>query len=161
MSRFTITCAAILVASVALSSCAPDRTQEFYVVAPAAPSGAAIQDLSQILKRRDFAVKTGRSDYPSPAPMYALDGRSLWLKVWAQNVPMSAQEDVSLCGRHVEAYFDPGQISVTVSRRFPFGPDQSAAEETLAAGLKRAMAARGYQVLDRPVECSEAAKKVG
>ena len=65
-----------------------------------------------------------------------------------------------MCGKHSEAYPDPGQYIVTVKPVLPIG-GRSRASIQASAQLRNELAQLGYEVLEKPIPCSPFAKLRG
>jgi hypothetical protein len=71
-------------------------------------------------------------------------------------MPLNAHEDVAMCGRHAEAYPDPGQFIVIVKPALPLFSERVSVE--VAALLRQELSQLGYEVREKPAPCSLLAK---
>jgi hypothetical protein len=118
----------VLIGIVALTSCSSGGiATEFYVVIDPDESAKFIEAVTSIAKEDGLATAIGQSVYDTGDVMRIVEGRGHGIKLWVQSMPLSGNEDPTLCGIHSEPYSDPAQFLVSTEPRF-FGSKAAAVE---------------------------------
>jgi hypothetical protein len=127
-----------------------------YVLASPSKAAAFNDDVGAIIGKYGFSQNPGKTVYDSGLAYYVMNGtgHSLWF--WSTNLPLSGQEDRSVCGHYSEAHPDPGQFELSISRIWPFGT--KALQRELLAKISSDLKAARYEIRTRPVLCSPASK---
>ena len=138
------------------SSCNAEdaRTTVYVLVTPAERSFTS--DLASLLRAHGLTPSVGRATDDRGHILNVLEAKGRRMRVWSQNMPLSGQEETATCGKHTEAYPDPGQYIVRVRPAW-WSPGEASAIE-LAGQLRQELSKSGYEVRDRPVTCSPLAK---
>ena len=63
-------------------------------------------------------------------------------------MPLSGNEDAAVCGRHAEAYPDPGQYAVTVKPMLSFFGQATSIK--VATELRSELSELGYEIRETP-----------
>jgi hypothetical protein len=141
--------AALLTAALcctALAACQPDDEKaSFYaVVSPSKSSAQFSQDVAKLANQNGLTPSLGRATDDKRHTLYVVEATGRWMRLWAQNVPLSGNENPAICGAYVEAHPDPGQFYVTVGPILPLLP--LAPSRDLASQLRHEISALGYHV---------------
>jgi hypothetical protein len=148
----------IVLCFIALISCAPGGAAfEFYVVVKPEETGRLIGAVTSIAKEDGLETAVGQATSDSGNVLRVVEGRRGNLKLWVQNIPLSAREDPKLCGVHPEAYVDPAQFVISTEPRFfGFKSNRTAAIE-LGKRVLLQLQKLGFDVRQEPVVCGAAA----
>jgi len=148
--------ATLLLLSSLMTSCGLQGAQvSMYVLATSATAASFMGDLASLARRHGLNPSIGRATDDKGHTLHAFEAKGRGMRVWSQNMPLSGSEDAAMCGRHTEAYPDPGQFIIIVGPRLPF---RGGASMELAAQLRQELAQLGYEVLEKPATCSSLAK---
>ena len=144
----------VLLCLVVLASCAPGgAVVEFYVVLKPEDATKFITAIKSIAAKEKLETAEGRTRFDSVNTLRVVEGRGHGLKLWAQNVVLSGNENPKLCGVHNEPYPDPAQFVVfTEPRLLGF---KSAARE-LGERVFSKLHGLGFDVLRKPAVCGAA-----
>lgn len=124
--------------------------EQFYVRVTDEKSKIFPDELAKITSRNGLAAAVGKATDDHNNTLYAIDGSSLSLRLWAQNLPLSGNESPVKCGLAVEPRPDPRQFVVTIEARFPFF---GRARRQMSARIKQGIENSGYEARSVPVEC--------
>lgn len=126
-----------------------------YVVVDPEHADQFLALMASMSEENGLTAHTGEARYSSGKTLHVIEARGGGLTFWLQNMPLSGQEDVDLCGAYPGGYPDPAQYFFYVEPGF-FRGDQESADAVvtrLAARLK----SLGYEVRSKPAVCGRAA----
>ena len=126
----------------------------FYVIVKPENVAMFIEAITAIAKEDGLHTAVGQATSDSGDVMNVVEGRGQGLKLWAQNAPMSGQENPKLCGIYVEAHSDPNMFVVFTEPRF--FRSRTAATELGERVLSQLLKA-GFDVRRSPPLCGAAA----
>lgn len=146
----------VLLSVVALNSCSAGGAAvfTFYVVIRPDETVKFIGALTAMAKEDGMETAVGQATSDTGNVLKVVEGRGHGLRLWAQNTPLSGQEDPKLCGIHPEPYSDPAQFTVFTVPTF-FGSKAAAAKlgEQVLSQIRKS----GFDVRREPVVCGAAA----
>ena len=127
-----------------------DADATIYVILDSTHSETFLNDLSILSRAQGMTPVTGSATPDAGPTLHVLEARGNMLRLWAQNIPLSAGE----CGStSVEATVDPYQFFVSVTPILSL-PLQGRAEKA-AATLAAALVTKKYRVITHgPSPCS-------
>ncbi|WP_156032603.1 hypothetical protein [Parvularcula oceani] len=135
-----------------LPSCADGSGgDKFYVAAPSELADEFPSVFEQVLEDSGLRVEAGSASSDSGYTLHAIQGRGRRVRVWGQNVPLSARE-AEACDLGDEARPAPNRFLVSVEPRSPLGGKQRAAE--LAIWLADEISAAGFTTSADYVGCT-------
>jgi hypothetical protein len=126
----------------------------YVLVTPAKHS--FVSDFASIVRAHGLDPSIGQATDDRGHTLNVVEAKGQRMRVWSQNMPLSGQEDSTSCGRHTEAYPDPGQYIVRVRPAWWILGEAAAVE--LSAQLRQELSKIGYEVRDKPATCSPWAK---
>ena len=144
---------AILASVIALASCSRPVVSEFYVVIVPDDTGRLLQTLATIAREDGLTTATGKAVARDGNTMRVIEAQGRGLTLWVQNLPLSGNEDPSLCGTHQGPYPDPAQYVVFTTAGF-IGSKSDAMD--LAARVFSKMRAAGFDARKQTIVCGEA-----
>lgn len=158
MLRYLFASATLLL-SLLTGSCGSGATPvSMYVLVTPATASRFMNDLALIARDQGLSSSAARATDDQGHTLHVLEAKGRGIRVWSQNLPLSGHEDAAICGRHGEAYPDPGQFILTVESRLPFLHEKTPIE--VATKLRKDLLRLGYQVLQKLVTCSSLARSV-
>jgi hypothetical protein len=145
----------LLLSIIALASCSADRAAAytFYVVIRPNEAAQFVAALMTIAEDDGMETAVSRVTSDTGNVLNVLEARGHGLQLWAQNTPLSGDEDQKLCGVHSGSYSDPAQFTVFTVQRF-FG-SRAAARELGERVLSQLQKLR-FNVRLQPAVCGEA-----
>lgn len=159
MNKGKIVVLAIL-SGIWLSSCGDGNPPStMYVVTPRERAALFSDDLAAITRTHGLVPNQGRSTDDRGHTYWVTEAKTMWVRLWSTNMPLSGQESSSKCGRFTEGHPDPGQYIVTVSPRVPLLFDKYAG--SVMKEISRDLEKAGYILLTTPIECSDLSKEQG
>jgi hypothetical protein len=158
MERYLI--AASILVLLLMGSCRSeeDAGTTMYVLATSATASRLQGDLASLAQRHGLIPSVGHATDDGNHTLSVVEAKGRRMRLRGQNMPLSGHEDASVCGRHAEAYPDPGQYIVTIKSAISFLGTASVHE--VAAQLRRELSDLGYDVREEPLLCSALAKSV-
>jgi hypothetical protein len=144
-----------LIGVVALTSCSAGVIAfKFYVVIKPEETSKFIEAVTAIAKEDGLETAVGQAAADTGNVLRVVEGRGRGIKLWAQSMPMSGEEDPKLCGVHPEPYPDPAQFVVSTEPRF-FGSKAAAIKlgEKMFSQIRKS----GFDVRREPAICGAAA----
>ncbi len=103
-------------------------------------------------KQHGLTPRLGHATDDKGHTLNVVEAKGRWIRLWAQNVPLSGSENPAVCGSSGEAHADPGQYYVTVAPILPLMPNSDARE--LASQLSHELSALGYEMRSKAALCS-------
>lgn len=85
-----------------------------YVLVTPQTASTFVDNLASVARRHGLTPSVGRATDDKRHTLHVLEAKGRRMRLWSQNMPLSGHEDVAMCGRHGEAYPDPGQFIVVV-----------------------------------------------
>lgn len=156
MIRYLFSSTVLLLCFLA-SSCGSEQSRvTMYVLVAPASASRFIDDLASFSRAHSLNPSAGRAIDDRGHTLRVIEARGRGIRLWGQNLPLSGHEDPVMCGRHTEAYPDPGQFILIVEPRLSLLSGGTSGE--LAAQLHQDLSRRGYEVLRKPATCSSFAK---
>ena len=145
----------VLVAGMLLAGCtgAPN-TVEFYVVMKPEETSSFIGAFRSMASNAGFDTAEARIVSDTGNVLHVIEGRGHSVRLWAQNMPLSGEEDPAKCGAFSEPHSDPAQFVVSTTPRL-FGTTSAAQKwgDRILAELE----ASGFDVRRESPVCGMAA----
>ena len=150
MAIFARCAISLLCAQLGACDNASGSNPTIYAVMTPAQSGTFLEDLASLSKAHGLAPNAGSATSDRGITLRVLEARGNFLRLWAQNMPLSGTECPDSSG---EATVDPGQFIITISPVMSLPVRERA--QTLSLALASELRAKGYRVLTHPAKpCS-------
>lgn len=143
------------VSLMALSCSSGDKIREFYVIVEPQMSARFVSDLSEIARRHGLTASVGQATDDRGNTMRVVEAKGNLLRLWSQNMPLSGEENPTVCGPHQEPHPDPSQFIVSLRGSVPFMLTNRA--EQLQLNLIADLKSAHYDVRMVPVDCGASA----
>jgi hypothetical protein len=127
----------------------------FYVVIEPTETGRFLDAVVSMTK--DMGLRSTVSDAArgSGNPLNVIVATNRSVRLYGQNVPLSGNEDPSLCGTHRGPHSDPAQFVIRVNQKW--GALNSEAAENVTRDIFAKLELFGYAVSEDPAICGLAA----
>jgi hypothetical protein len=157
----------LLLCGPVLASCGNSKdAATIYVLAPPQRASQFTQDLAIIAKRHGLNPNLGQATDDRGHILRVIEAQGRGVRLWAQNMPLSGQENPTLCGSYTEGHPDPGQYIVTIDHVLPVIAIKQVlptiAEDEpreLILEISNELRASSYDVRSSPVVCSSLSKE--
>jgi len=146
--------------SLVLTACAPGGPREATYISVQPERAAKLREEMASLVAKEGMKPYVLSVSPYPGEVeYMIEADGNGLRVWFQAMPLSGQEDPSICGpSDGTPHSDPSQHFFYVERKFLWSHQEDA--EAMQSGLEKKLRERGYHTYQSPALCGKAALSV-
>lgn len=114
-------------------------------------------EIGVLAKENGMVLNPGQASDDAGNTLRVLEAKNWKVRIWIQNMPLSGQEDVRMCGSFSEPHPDPGQYILTIMPRVPSVGREYIKD--LRFEIINKLKEKGFSILKEPEICSVHAKK--